>query len=120
MQLFVNFGGKIITIDVEPDDDIDAIKEKINDKEGIARDYQRIIYAGKQLESGKSLREYGIGKEYTVYLAVTQSGYASRYTGLSRQNTPSKPRGGGRRRHSHRRAHRGRSTRNRRRRTVRR
>jgi len=117
MQLFVKMlSGKTITIDVEPSDEITTVKEKIRDKEGYAMDDQRLIYAGKQLESDKTLLDYKIGKEATIHLALSPRAATRANLGMvSRQNTLSS---GGRRRRS--RARRGRSTRNRRRRTVRR
>ena len=75
MQIFVkSLTGQCMTFDVDRNESIDVIKAKIQEKQGIPQEQQRLIWAGKDLQIGKTLSDYNIQQDSTLHLVIRVRG----------------------------------------------
>ncbi|XP_058230589.1 uncharacterized protein LOC131343165 [Hemibagrus wyckioides] len=75
LQVFVkNEKGQTKTYDITDEETVDQLMRKVRQKEGIPEDQQRLIFSGRQLDSGRKLQDYGIGPESTIYLTLRLRG----------------------------------------------
>ena len=74
-QIFIKtLTGKSLTLVVRKEDSIKELKEKIQVKQGIPANQQRIVYAEKQLQDDKTLSDYDISKDATLHLVLRLRG----------------------------------------------
>ncbi len=71
MPIYVKtLSGDTYTLEVEPNDSINSVKDQVEEQTGVMSEKQNLIYAGKQLENGKTLSDYNIQRESTLHLTL--------------------------------------------------
>jgi ubiquitin len=86
MQIFVKTpAGKTIALEVEPNDTVENVKSKVQEKEGVPTDQQRLFFAGQQLLEGWTLADYNIQKDSILQLLLpqTQGANAAQSSGVT-------------------------------------
>ena len=75
MQIFVKtLTGRTVAIVVEEDDTILSVKTKLQEKDNVPVDEQRLIYGGHQLEDKRTLKFYNVGRDATIHLVLRLPG----------------------------------------------
>ena len=70
-QIFVkNLLGKSVALDVQATDTVQAVKQKLQDREGIPAEQQRLVYTTKELDPTRTLADYNIQRDATLHLVL--------------------------------------------------
>lgn len=78
-----NLKGNTITIPINPNSNIEELKRKIQDREEITADQQRLLYGGKQLEDARTFTDYSIKSESTIHLTIRLRGGAFSFANIT-------------------------------------
>ena len=75
MQIMIKtLTGKTLCLSVNSNDTVNEIKQKIQQKEGIPLEQQRLVFNGKQLEDGNTIADYGIQADSSIHLVLRLRG----------------------------------------------